>query len=310
MPKHIDPARACLHVRDWPAADQALWNEVVHGDDYDNEAVEHPNWRLRTVQANREGYGRWINELIRSGVDLTGAPSERVTGQRVKAYVMALRSQGLAPQTIANRISQLLSVMLVFAPKQDWDWLRQMFNRNAIIANHSRKPRPLTVLSGDILHPALRRMAQIQRTGCAANQVALEYRNWLMLVMLVFTALRIDNFACLSIGVHLKRINEEWMIEIPADRAKQKKRIRMPVPTDLDPHLDFYLQHVRPRLLAGRSSDRLWISNCHTAMGAHSIYIAVTNFTKEQFGEAINPHRFRHIAATSNVIGAPEQTEA
>jgi len=44
-------------------------------------------------------------------------------------------------------------------------------------------------------------------------------------------------------------------------------------------------------------------------MNSHSIYIAVTNFTKKVFGEPINPHRFRHIAATSTVIGSPEQTE-
>ena len=51
MTKYIDPARACLHVRDWPATDQGLWNAAVCGDDFESEAVVRPNWRPRTIQA-------------------------------------------------------------------------------------------------------------------------------------------------------------------------------------------------------------------------------------------------------------------
>jgi hypothetical protein len=43
---------------------------------------------------------------------------------------------------------------------------------------------------------------------------------------------------------------------------------------------------------------------------AHSVYIAITNFMRDVFGEAINPHRFRHISVSSLVIAAPEKMEA
>ena len=309
MSRKIDPARACLHVRDWPDADQVLWTEAVSGENFESEAVIRPNWRPKSVQAYREGYGRWINYLIRSGADLTLVPAERVTPKQVQLYLKELRDQGLAPQTLANRISELLAVMLIFASEDDWDGLRRRFNRLAIIAKHSRKPRPLTKLSGDILGPALKHMRAIRAAGRRDLPGAIEYRNWLMVAMFVLTSLRIDNFANVTIGSHLKLFNGEWMIDISSGQTKQKKRIKMPVPTDLNRHLEFYLEHMRPILLAGHQSNRLWISQRGTAMSGHSIYCAVTNFTKKKLGEAVNPHRFRHIAATSNVIGAPEQIE-
>jgi integrase len=44
-------------------------------------------------------------------------------------------------------------------------------------------------------------------------------------------------------------------------------------------------------------------------MTDHSVYIAMTNFTRKVFGKAISPHRFRHIGATTIVVGAPEKIE-
>ena len=309
MSRKIDPARACLHVRDWPARDQVLWAEAVSGDNFESDALVRKNWRPKSVESYRHGYGRWINHLMRSGADLAIPPGERVTPEQVKLYLKEQRGQGLAPQTLANRISELLSVVLVFAPTHDWNWLRRIFNRLAIVADQSRKPRPLTKLSGDILGPALKHLRSIEAADRVDLQTAIEYRNWLMVAMFVLTSLRITNFAGVTIGKTLKYLNGEWVIEVAADRAKQKKRIKMPVPTALNRHLPFYFEHIRPVLLAGSQSDRLWISQRGTAMGGHSIYLAVTNFTKKKLGEAINPHRFRHIAATSTVIDAPEKTE-
>ena len=56
--------------------------------------------------------------------------------------------------------------------------------------------------------------------------------------------------------------------------------------------------------------NRLWITIRHTPMTDHSFYIAMTNFTRKVFGKAINPHKFRHIGATSAVLGAPDKLEA
>lgn len=306
----IDPARACLQVHYWPAPDQALWAEATSECNFDGEALVRPIWRPTTIQANREGYGRWINYLKHSGAVLNVPPGRRVTPEQVKLYLQELRDQGLGLQTIANRVSQLLSVMLVFAPEQEWDWLRQRFNRYARMAKDARDPRPLKKLSGDILTPALKHMDAIGKSGDRPNlPSAIEYRNWLMLAMLILAPLRRENFANLQIELHLKILNGEWMIDLPQDQVKQKKRIRMPVPPVLKPYLDYYLEAIRPALLHVHETTRLWISQGGTAMSAHSIYIAISDFTLKQLGERINPHRFRHISATSAAIAAPEKVE-
>src|SRR4029077_13411013 len=89
-----------------------------------------------------------------------------------------------------------------------------------------------------------------------------------------------------------------------------RKRITMPIPSVLHPHIRFYLDQVRPTLLNGRTCDRLWVTIRHTPMTDHSVYIAMTNFTKKVFGTAINPHRYRHMGATTIIVGAPEKIDA
>src|SRR6266404_7489083 len=44
-------------------------------------------------------------------------------------------------------------------------------------------------------------------------------------------------------------------------------------------------------------------------MTDHSVYIAMTNFTRKVFGKAINPHRYRHMGATTIVVGAPDKLD-
>jgi integrase len=139
---------------------------------------------------------------------------------------------------------------------------------------------------------------------------AVAYRDWLMLAMAALLVLRRRNFATLSIERHMRLAKEKWLIDVPPEESKTKKPITMPIPQVLHSHIRFYLEQVRPQLLRGQTSDRLWITICGTPMTGHSFYIAMTNFTQKVFGMAINPHRFRHIGATSVVLGAPEKLEA
>jgi site-specific recombinase XerD len=308
--RKIDPAKACLALEKWPATDQTLWNELVCGDNFESES-ERPNWRPSTRQANREGYGRFLNYLTHLGVDLQSSPAGRVTPENVRGYLRALAEQGVSVQTQANRALQLLAVIRVFAPKHDWDWLKRRYNRLALMAKDQRQQRPLTMFSGDILSRTLKALNETKRNGSAPQfAAAIEYRNWLMVATLALTSLRRHNFSDLSIEKHLRRSGGSWSLEIPGKQAKGKRAISMPVPALLRPHIQFYLENVRPRLLAGRSVDGLWISDLHTAMTSHSVYIAITNFTRKVFGQAINPHRFRHIAATTVVAASPENIEA
>jgi integrase/recombinase XerD len=312
MTRTVDPSRRCLHVRDWPAIDQSLWNRALTERDLeDDDRSPAAGWRAGSVQTNREGYGRWINYLVRSGADLAADPAERVTPSQVRRYLAELRDQELSIRTRCNRIAQLLSVILAIAPERDWSWLKRRFRYLDVLANESRRQSPLSLLSGDILHEALKALNRSQKGGLPPGlSAAVTYRDWLMMAMATLLALRRHNLATLSIERHMRWVGDDWLIEIPPDESKTRKLITMPIPQVLHMHLEFYLEQVRPCLLGGRITDRLWITVRHTPMTDHSLYIAMTNFTRKVFGKAINPHRYRHIGATTVVIGAPEKLEA
>src|SRR4029077_7818832 len=152
MTKIIELARRCLHVRDWPAADQSLWNRaLIKRDLEDDSQSPAAGWRAGSIQTNREGYGRWINYITRSGYDLSDDPADRVTPSRVRGYLAELRQQDLSIRPRCNRISQLLSVMLAIAPARDWSWLKRRFRHVDALANEERRRPLLPFLSGDIL---------------------------------------------------------------------------------------------------------------------------------------------------------------
>jgi integrase/recombinase XerD len=310
MSRSIDPSCRCLPLQEWPASDQRLWERAVLQLDFEDEDRRAAAaWRPTTTQTNREGYGRWLNYLARAG-QLDGAPADRATPTRVREYLAELRSQGISVRTQCNRISQLLSVMLAFAPEVDWRWLKRRFNRLDALAREHAQPAAPVLLSGDILDRTFAALNAFELVGEFSHADAITYRNWLMMAMLILVPIRRQNFAELAIGRQLKRIGEDWRIEISPDESKAGTPIILPVPRALAAHVEHYLRDVRPRLLRGKDNDRLWITTKHGAITGHSIFVAVTNFTRKMFGTAISPHRFRHTAATSVVIAAPERVEA
>jgi integrase/recombinase XerD len=302
----------CLHVQDWPELDQKLWHEALAARDLEDEDQSPAGkWRPTTVQTNREGYGRWIDYLQCSGEGLDEPPDQRVTGDRVNGYLADLEQQGVSIRSRCNRISELLSVLLAIAPQADWAWLKHRFNVLDARAQEARKAPAPTLLAGDILGRAfkvLRAMEQAKDPECDLYW-AFGYRNWLMLAMLTLVPLRRRNFAELSLDRHLRVAGQEWLVEIPPAEAKGGKPITCPIPPALHCHVRFYLEQVRPLLLKSNRSDRLWITNRHGPMAPHSLFVAMTNFTREIFGTPIAPHKFRHIGATSILLATPGETE-
>lgn len=311
MGRTITSSRRCLPVAEWPAADQLLWRAAMaEGDIEDDERGPAAAWRPGTAQTNREGYGRWLNHLHQDQEAWNEAPGDRVTAARVRTYLAELREQGISVRTQCNRISQLLSVMVEFAPEGDWDWLKRRFNRLDSEARENRRVKPPALLTGDILDKAFRALGRLGNDSAPSVPAAIEYRNWLMLAGITLMPLRRKNFATLSLERHFRQAGDNWLIEIPSAESKTGRPITMPVPAVLFPYLDHYLAQVRPVLLRGRADDHIWISTTGMPMSGHTFYIAMTNFTRAVFGVSMSPHRARHTGATSIVVAAPEKIEA
>ncbi len=99
--------------------------------------------------------------------------------------------------------------------------------------------------------------------------------------------------------------NDSWWLLFRAEETKTGQPIEVPVPEVLVAPLHRYLERYRPALLQRRNSRRLWINRYGDAMSDQALYRRITKVTKRRFGVAINPHLFRHCAATTIAIEDP-----
>jgi site-specific recombinase XerD len=309
MRARTDPARRCLVVADWPEIDRLAWQAAfAAGDLLSSERSAAASWRPATTHKNRRGYGRWLTFLKNFGVELTEPFADRVTRERVSAYLAELRRQQVSAYTLRNRIIELLAVMLALAPDRKWSWLKacvvHLDRRAEEAVNRSLPP----VLAADVLDRATRELRHRARAP-ASDREAIEYRNWLMLMILTVLPLRLRNFAALSLARHMTRRTGVWWIDIDGSETKTGRPHAASLPLGAGTFLDYYLSNIRPQLEKGASGDGLWLSRLGTPLAEHTIYITITELTRHALGTALNPHFFRHIFATSVSIADPEAIE-
>jgi integrase/recombinase XerD len=309
MRPQIDPRRRCLLVAEWPEADQVAWQAALAADDplsFERSIVS--SWKPATRHKNRRGYGRWLTFLRNTGSDLLVPPADRVTRDKVAAYLAELRRQDVAPYTLRNRCMELRAVLLALAPERDWSWLRTCVVRLDRFAEDAADRSLPPLLASELLDCGLKELRHRARVPASCRE-AIAYRDWLMVTMLAVVPLRLRNFAALSLARHMERRIGLWRIDIEGSETKTGRPHAALVPSDVGRFIDFYLSNIRPRLDRGAGGDVLWLSRSGTPLAEHTIYLAITGLTRLAFGTPLNPHFFRHIFATSVSIADPEAIE-
>jgi site-specific recombinase XerD len=302
-PKHL-----CWQVQDWPAADRAAWTEMLTPGDILEPGGDAAHWAPDTVHKNRRGYGRWLCFLAEEDpVSLEFEPAARVTRVAVRAYLEALRQNDPSPYTVLGRLGELHDVIKAMAPERDWRWLRTTINRLRRQARPRGDKAAKVHSSVRLVEAGLQLMAEADvMISTSPILRATRYRDGLMLALLALRPLRLRNLAMIEIDRHLVQQNGAWWLLFRAEETKTGEPIEVPVPEVLEAHLWHYLEVHRPALLQGRISQRLWINQYGDAMGDQGLYRRITKVTKRCFGVAINPHLFRHCAATTIAIEDPK----
>lgn len=313
MPKrtriyHVDPSRLCLPLALWPAADRTAWDGLfVEGDVLDGTVGLGVLWKPTTRTNYRQSYGRWLTFIIGQGL-LTGnqeAPWERVTPQRVQAYLAELAEQNMSSWTIWGRLAGLLCTIEAMAPQQDFRWLRRIVRHcERQVVNKRNKLQRLQP-THILLDWALRQMdaAGLNPVYRVAD---LQYRNALIIGLLSCCPVRLANLTAIEIDHHLVRLSTGYSLRFAPSETKTGHPFSAPLPKELTAPLDHYISIVRPRLLKGQSHARLWVSERGTPMSARTIHEAVTSTTKAAFGRSINAHLFRDCAGTFVALEDPE----
>ncbi len=291
----------------WPAMDREAWVAAVTSGDILDECGRAAHWSSRTRQKRIESYGRWLTYLALRGIlDKSNRPEDRVRRDTVATFIDEL-SRARAPYTVLCRIEDLYSVMRAFAPDRDWIWLRRAANRLRARITRGRDKEHRVRPSKDLYALGVRLMREAEACDpLPPLERAVRYRDGLMIALLAARPLRVSNFACMLLGKNLVATTDGYWLRFEASECKNRRPIDVPMPVELTPFLERYLERHRPVLSRGGESHRLWVAKTGSAMTRGSIYGRIVDLTRRAFGEAVNPHLFRDCAATSVAIDDPD----
>ena len=313
---HRDPERRGLKIEDWPVADRTLWlAALVPGGPLDDSG-HAAHWSAATRKKVSGSYGRYLGWLQRQGrLDMTASARTQLNEGWVGAYLTD-PAQPVSSSTVLNRAADLRLFANVVLPDLDWKWLVQL---EAAVRQRARplRDRRLGLRPvAELVALGERLMSEEVALAATEFQALLAYRDGLMIALLPLVPLRLKNFTALELGRNLIRRGESCWIAVPNEETKTDRPYERPFPERLVFAIGRYLDHVRPSL--GRRSgcwarpigQALWVSGHGSPMGEAAVYQQMTLRTAEAFGTPVNPHRFRHSAATSLALASPEAVRA
>jgi integrase/recombinase XerD len=134
-------------------------------------------------------------------------------------------------------------------------------------------------------------------------------RTGLAIAFLAAAPMRIANFASLEIGRHLCCNGDRWIVRLGASETKTRRADVWPLSPVLGGYLDDYLRVVRPMLLKrarnSQPTSYLWIGDSGRPIGGQVLRRIIGRVTRARLGIRLNPHAFRHCAATTFALERP-----
>ncbi|WP_188517754.1 site-specific integrase [Alsobacter metallidurans] len=236
-------------------------------------------------------------------------PAAYVTPARVQAYFEHLQ-RCVSSVTLAGNIRKLHSAAKALDPSQDFGWLAELALDLEFIAEP--KDKRARIRESHVLVEAglsLFQGALLTRPSIVNARMA---RDGLMIALLAHCPIRLKNFANLTITRSFRREGEHWTIILAAKDTKSRRADERPVPTDLTPYIESYLERFRPLLLGslleeerGTDPGALWISRqTGRRMSYSGVERAIIARTQEALGIAVSPHLFRCAAASTLAVHA------
>jgi len=297
-----------LLVNDWPEADRAAFRAIYEpGDLFDGTAGPGVHLAEGTRKAIEFTYRRWLAFLNKNYPgDLSTAPAERITPERVRAFIDHLSAE-IGPSSIAAACDRLYAAARLIAARTDWSWLKSIKARLASRAfaqdrfHHLVPPWQTLDLGIQLMETA----HTLPIDGHKQREI--QYRDGLLLALLSLWVIRRRSLAALTVSRHLEFDDAGVNILLhPAD-TKSGHAESFRVPDQLLPYLRRYLKGVRPALLGDSEHDGFWASYHGGRLGGDRLYDIVGARTLAKFGKAMSLHDFRRAAATFLAMDAPEK---
>ena len=299
-----------LSFDEWPANDRALWSIASSSLSVFNDEAKNCSY---LSQLNREqlvkGYSLWLGFLKRSGL-LSGeaSPGGRVTRQTLGGFVKEC-TERVAYTTTHTRLSDLNQTLRFIDPKFDRAPIIKLMKRIKRHAHPTQNKIARLCTANELWCAGLERMCCVENRVFEKQGVkALCFMDGLIICLLAARPIRLGNLQSMNLGDHLTKNGEIYYLELKAEETKNKLAEFDPLPAELTPYMDRYLNHYRPLLLQGNSSQAVWISGYHRRASKFRLSDRIRKATKEELGKAVNPHLFRDCVATSIADLSPKNT--
>ena len=238
------------------------------------------------------------------------------------AYVGHLKDLGNARASILARVQELDAMARIIEPDGDWQFIRKIESKVRAQPDHSHDRKLAKLASTEELYALGRQLMVEAATASTPRLAAISFRDGLVIALLALRPMRRRNLAGLHINQTLLRFGEDWHICVEADQTKTHEPIEWPWPEALASDLETYLNLHHPVLSKGTGrwayhpaksgvlpaseDSALWVSAHGTAMTGMALYQQIRIRTAHSLGKAINPHMFRHAAATTLAIEDPD----
>jgi integrase len=295
--------RRGLRLSAWPEPDRIAWTGAIVNEDIFEGRGPAAHWVETTRNSVIAAYGRWLGFLAASEpCALTAQPVERLTEHLLARYV----------DHLAETASTVGCHMFLAKLR---DAIRVMFpgkvppHLSRLVARLERECQPRSMAERIVTTPRLTALGEklMKDAAAAEESVAslVTYRDGLMIALLSVRPLRRHMLSLIRIGDHLRRVGEEWRIVFDGSQTKSGRPFETTVPQRIAPFLEHYLRRVRPIILGANGHDHLWASTKGVPLTDKAIYRIITNRTRRALGQPVNPHLFRHCAATTIAILQP-----
>ena len=284
----------------WPQRDRAAWDAAIRQAGLLDDPGLAAHWRPETRRWLIAAYGRYLTFLAERGwLDPTAEPSDRLTPDRLRAYLNELSPQ-IAPATLFGRARGLAEAMRVLAPGHSYPYLNLARRRLKVRAVPTRDKQSRMVPSRDLFGLGLELMERAEN-GTFFREVgrATTYRDGLMIALMACRPLRRTNFANLRLGRHFVPSGAGYRLALDGSETKNHQSYASRLHPCLTPFVERYLHHYRPFLLGPADADHVWISWGGRGMSHHTVHHIVVTRTQAAFGRSLSPHLFRDCAVTS-----------
>lgn len=296
-------------LRDWPAADRALWQTVtLPAASPLDDAGRLSHLRPTSLGMMADACGCWIAWLVATEPEaLAEPPIRRGTPERLRAWTGS--SLRLAPMTRKLRLAGVLRLLMAAAPEADWTAQRRLLAHWTRLASRSHGGRKQgRILSSEVL---LQAGLDLAGPGAEAASTPLRAqarrRDGLMVAFLALLPLRLTSLRTLELGRSVLRSNGRWVIAVEGERMKAGRPWEAALPPVLAEPFTRYVDEVRPWLMArGRAAhDVLWVGNNGQPYSGPRLHLRISDLTEALTGVRVSPHLFRDAAATTLARGSP-----